>query len=69
MSQRDKPAQGAATTKLELQREGAIGFIDWLDASAQTSLALSCRPYCWERKFLSASMDFSKAVGDKISCM
>jgi len=28
---RDKPRQGAAANTLELFRNGAVGFIEWLD--------------------------------------
>ena len=30
MSQRDKPRQGAVAITLNLFRNGAVGFIDWL---------------------------------------
>src|SRR6266496_5735791 len=38
--ERDKPRQGAVASSLELYRNGAVGFIDWLDADGST------RPRC-----------------------
>jgi hypothetical protein len=31
MSQRDKPRQGVVANTLSSPRNGAVGFIDWLD--------------------------------------
>src|SRR5262249_21103361 len=50
-------------------RDGAVGFIDWLDALGEPTAGFQLQNYCCERKSLSVSIDFSKTAGDKISCM
>src|SRR6266536_76377 len=45
MSQRDKPRQGVVANSLNLQRSGAVGFIDWLDVIVLMGrMELPCRP-------------------------
>ena len=36
MSQRDKPRQGVVANELNSFRNGAVGFIDWLDEAGRT---------------------------------
>ena len=37
MSQRDKAWQGVVANKLNSFRNGAVGFIDWLDEAGRTT--------------------------------
>jgi hypothetical protein len=37
MSQRDKPRQGVVANRLNSFRNGAVGFIDWLDEAGRTT--------------------------------
>jgi hypothetical protein len=43
MSQKDKPRHGGVASTLKSQRNGAVGFIDWLDGcSRYGEMLLAC---------------------------
>jgi hypothetical protein len=44
MSQRDKPRQGVVANTPNLHRNGAVGFIDWLDGVANHEALVQAVP-------------------------
>ena len=40
LTRRNKPRQGVVANTLKLHRNGAVGFIDWLDAAEMASPVL-----------------------------